>query len=340
MTVSEAPTTRRPSDAPGTDTRRPLIVWFAVFGAVCIAFDLYLLARWYVAGNMTPNRIGASEAPAYMTVAVWAHTILGAIAFIAAVWWFVLRPRRRDGQVPGDGLLMLAAMTAFWGDLAANYWHLWVMYPTVWPNIGAWYNFIPGWGPAGGERIPEATIFFLPMYSCAYWGAATLGVLALRGARRRNPGISNLKLFLLAWLTMGVFDFALEIFWIRLGILYYPSTIGWLTLFKGHYYQFPIYESILWGLGWGTMAALRFFRNDRGEMLAERGASRLHLSPRALTGVRFLAFAGAANAIIVVFNIVIGLVSTQADPWPKDVTSRPYMQAGLCPDVPYACPQE
>lgn len=86
---------------------------------------------------MTPNRIGADEAPTYMTVAVWVHTVLGAVAFIAAVWWYVIRPKRRDGKVGGDGLLMLAAMTAFWGDLGADYWHLWVMYPTVWPNIGA-----------------------------------------------------------------------------------------------------------------------------------------------------------------------------------------------------------
>jgi hypothetical protein len=321
-----------------TESRR--VVWFAGLGAAFIAFELYLFTRWFTSGNATPNRIGADEAPTYMQVAVWVHIVLGAVAFVGAIWWVVIRPLRRDGSISGDGLLMLACMTAFWGDLYANYLRIWVMYPTTWPNIGAWYNFIPGWQPDGGELIPEATVFFLPMYAVALFGCSGIAVAAMRRTQRRNPTASNIRLFLLGWLVMGLFDLVLESIWLRLGVLFYPSTIDGLTLFSGHYYQFPIYEAVLWGLGWNCVAALRFFRNDRGQTIVERGANRLRVASRRTAGIRFLALAAAVNIIILAFNLTIGFLASHGKDWPDDITSRPYMTAGLCsPEVEYACPE-
>ncbi len=319
--------------------RTMVVRWWAVLGAAFILFELYLYTRWIVSGNATPNRGGASAAPGWMHAAVWIHVALGIVALAGWFWWYLVRPWRRERRITSDGLLMLGCMTAFWGDLAANYFRYWVVYPTVWPNLGAWYNFIPFWQTPRGQLQVEATIFFLPMYAVCMFGFTSIACAAMRRIKVRRPQTSKIALFLVAWLIMALVDLVLEIFWVRLGLFIYPGTIDALTLFNGHYYQFPIYEAVFWGLGWAILSSVRFFRNDRGETVVERGVSKLRTSQRQKTVLRFLALAAVANLSLLNYNLITALIATQASDWPKDVTSRPYFGYGLCgPDAENACP--
>jgi hypothetical protein len=312
---------------------------WATLGVVFIAFEVYLYTRWIAAGNATPNSGGARLAPGWMKAAVYGHIAIGIVALIWCVWWFVIRPWKEGRRVTSDGLLMLACMTAFWGDLAANYFHYWVVYTTVWPNLGSWYNFIPGWQTPRGQLQAEATVFFLPMYAACMFGFTSIACAAMRKVRARNPAVPWWRLLLLSWLILGLIDLLLECIWVRLGLFVYPSTISWLTLFKGHYYQFPVYESITWGLGWAVLSCVRFFRNEHDETIVERGVGRLRRSPRATVALRFLALAAAANLNLLAYNIETSLISTRASHWPADFTSRPYYTSGLCgPGARYACP--
>jgi hypothetical protein len=97
---------------------------------------------------------------------------------------------------------------------------------------------------------------------------------------------------------------------------------------------------VLMAVLWTGWACLRYFRNDRGETIAECGLDRLHLSQKGRLGVRFLALVGACNVVIfATYNLPMALAGLYSDPWPTDITSRSYFTNGICgPGTTYACP--
>jgi hypothetical protein len=318
---------------------RPAVVWWAALGGVFIAFQLYLYGRWIAAGNATPTKVGPTPLPHYMDVANVVHYVLGGAALAAALWYLLIRPWRRAGHITTDGLFLLAFVTCFWQDLAANYFRYWVIYNPGWVNLGSWYNFIPGWHGGHANLQPEPLAFFLPMYPTVGFGFIFVANHLMKKieARRGRP-FGGIGLFLVAFALLAGADFVLEVAWVRLGLYIYPSTVKGLTLFSGHLYQFPIYESICWGASWAALACARYRRNDRGETVCEHGVGRLRTSPRAKTLIRFLAFVAVANLGYTAYNVETALISRHGGPWPQEILDRPYFTYLCNPQDAYACP--
>jgi hypothetical protein len=328
------------AEADGSTTARSgaTVYWCAAVGAAFLAFELYLYVRWITGGNVKPNTRGSTAAPGWMTAAVDVHIALGIVTLIGCIWWFLVRPWQQGRRVTSDGLLMLACMTCFWGDLAANYFRYAVVYPTTWPNIGSWYNFIPGWHSPRGNLQAEPIVFFLPMYAVCMFGFTGIACAAMRRVQARRPQTGKLQLFLVSWVLMAIVDLVLELLWVRLHLFVYPSTIRSLTLFPGHIYQFPVYESVCWGCGWAWLSVVRFWRNEHDETIVEHGLSSDPGSTRRKLVLRFLALCAAANIGLLGYNVAFSLISREGARWPADFTSRPYITGGLCgPGASYSC---
>jgi hypothetical protein len=141
------------------------------------------------------------------------------------------------------------------------------------------------------------------------------------------------------WVMFVVVDLLVEPQMARLGFWSFGGSISWLTLFHGHYYQFPIYESLFISAMWTAWAAIRFFRDDSGHLITDRGIEKLRVQGGKRTCVRFLALVGAFNiAFLLLYNIPIQVFALNADSWPTDVTQRTYMTNGLCGvGTSYAC---
>ena len=327
--------------------RGPAIVWWAAAGAAVVAFQLYLYARWLSSGAATATP--RPSMPGHIATSAVLLQIVGLAALVVFGWLFVVRPWRRDHRLGGDGLLMLAYLTCFWQDLGSNYLHYWVVYNPAWVNLGSWYEFIPGWVPPLGNTQPAPLLFFLPMYPVIGFGFTLIGCAALRRAEARwgsggSPAspeakrLSPLRRFAVAIVVLYALDFVLEVAWLRIGVYSYTGVIPSLTLFGGHYYQFPIYIVVFWGTPWAALTCLRYARNDRGETIVERGADRLNLSPRGRSAVRFLALAAAGNLAWLFFNVTGALTSTQTGQWADDITNRPYFNYLCSAEATYACP--
>ena len=315
--------------------RRPAVVWWASAGAAVIVFQLYLYGRWLASG---PTATPRPDMPGHIAVSAVILQVLGVAALIVFGWLFVVRPLRRDRRLGADGLLILAYLTCFWQDLGSNYLHYWVVYNPAWVNLGSWYEFIPGWVPPLGNTQPAPLLFFLPMYPVIGFGFTLIGCAVLRRAEARWGRLSPVRRFAVAVVVLYALDFVLEVAWLRIGVYSYTGVIPSLTLFHGHYYQFPIYIVVFWGTPWAALTCLRYARNDRGETIVERGADGLRLSPRGRSGVRFLALAAACNLAWLFFNVTGALTSTQTGRWADDITNRPYFNYLCSPAATYACP--
>ena len=317
---------------------RPVLVW-AALGAIFLAIEVYALTTWIVSGDATPTPDGPTPIPTWMQVVAHGLEAVSLTAFVAMFWFVIVRPWRREGRLSNDGLLGLVFALIWWQDPMLNYFQSWFTYNTVFVNFGSWTRHMPGWLAPNGNQLAEPILFGPPAYLWVIFGGALVGSAFLGRVRRRWPNLGATGLVMSCVGFFVVFDFVVESTFMRLGLYAYGGSPKPFTLFAGHYYQFPVHEKLSWAITWAAWACLRFFRDDRGLTVAERGLDRMRLGGRKRTMVRFLALSGACNLIWFVFyNVPMAIFGLYASPWPDDIANRSYLTDNLCgAATTYAC---
>lgn len=331
----------RHQDAIDTTTRgsRP-VTWWAVIGAGCLLLTAYEWTAWLVKGHAKATPVGPSKAPQWMEVSIWLWQIFFLLGALAVVHHFIVRPWRRERRLTFDGMFIIAWFIA-WAmqDSWFNYTSQWFNYNSKFINLGCPQCEVPGWQTPRGEYQAEP-FFVACLYVFPLFIGCVLCNMVMRRAKRRWPRLGTAGLVGVAFLTMATADVILETIWSRTGAYSYGGAVQSLSIGGGHWYQFPLFMALIWGGPWALIACIRYFRNDRGESLAERGAGQLDLSPRRRTGLRLLAVIGMVNATFFVFsNLPNQFAALRADEFPRDHLSQSYFTNMMCgPGTPYACP--
>ena len=318
---------------------RPVVAW-AVLGAGFVSFLVYLFTTWVVSGDAKPTPTGPDAVPAWMEVAARTWEVAGLFAFAFFIYRVAIRPRRQQGSFTLDGLLCFAFFSIIWQDTLLNYFQPWFAYNSTFLNHGAWDRAIPGWLSQNPNLNAEPHVWLFPIYVYLCLGAVMFGCYGMKKVKQRWPGLGPVGLIAWTYAFFMFFDLVLEAFlFMRMGFYVFPGAIEGLTLFHGKYYQFPIYESVIWGSTLTALACLRYFRNDRGETFAERGIDRVGVSGWKKTAVRALALAGACNLLwLVTYSLPAAVAGIYSDEWPKDITSRSYFTYLCGEGTEHACP--
>jgi hypothetical protein len=268
---------------------------------------------------------------------------------IALTKWVAV-PLIRRQPIPWDGLMVMAFLTMIWQNYLLNWFRTWSTYNAIFVNRGSWYNNVMFWSaPNVRQGFAEAPFYDFGFY--AAWGLSLVWLcFIMRFAKRRWPNLGKAGLFGLLLAFCMVFDFVIECLLMRGGAYTYAGIKpGWWLLFKGHYYQFPLYEIPLFGVCLASMVVVRYFRNDRGESIAERQIDEVRVGRRSKTFIRFLAIAGIFNGIFFLYNLAVQpFVIGNGGEWPADIQKRSYFTQGICggktdracagPNVPIAIP--
>jgi hypothetical protein len=335
-TLAEQPA----SQATTRRTTKPVMVW-AVVGAAWTALTIYCWGAWLVLGHARPSPLGPTPVPTWQVVSAWAWQIFFVISWLVAVYLLFVRPLRRDGKIGFDGLFSLAWFM-LWAlqDPWANYTVQQFNYSSVVLNLGCPQCHAPGWQSPGAANMAEPLLMSPGMYMAFFVGFCVLANRLMTRAQQRWPRMGNLGLIMIAIGFMIFWDTVAEIVWIRTGMYHMGGGIRAITLWHGHWYQMPINENLMWGTTWGLIASLRYFKNDRGETLAERGLSKIEAGSKTKQGLRFLALVGIMNTIMFLcFNMPHQWFSTHADYFPAEVQERSYFTNGMCGlGTDYACP--
>lgn len=173
-------------------------------------------------------------------------------------------------------------------------------------------------------------LWVFPAYFYWFMGSAVLAGILMHWARRRWPTISNVRLVLLCYLVMVVFDFVIEILWLRMGMYSFVATIDWLTIFQGHYYQLPVYEVKIFAASMCAIACVRFFRDDKGYTVAERGVDQFAVGRRKKFALRYLALVGIINLCFLGYNVAFQWTGTHVTESPTDISGRSYLTNQIC----------
>lgn len=338
--LQEGPAVSPTLPAPRPVRKTQPVVWWAVFGVACLAVAAWAWTSWLTSGGVHGTPTGPEPVPTYMKVFVRGSEIFGWVAFPVFIYYVAVRPWRREGKITTDGLLCLAFFLATWQDPGLNFIKPWFLYGQYFIDWGSWLPHIP-FGPEGTAHLVQPVTWNFFGYVYIWFGVGILGSHLLRKAKARWPDVSNLRLIVFTCVLCFVFDFLLELGWQFSGVDTYPGGHRWLTIFHGHYYQVPIYEIIMAIPWWAGAIFLRYFRDDRGLTLVEKGVSALRLSPKKRTLVRFFALFGAVNALWFAYNIPAAYLGGHLfyDAWPADVVSRSYFVNGYCgPNEARPCP--
>jgi hypothetical protein len=299
-------------------------------GALYLAFCAFLIVAWVASGDFQRTTVGSDSPPHWMRVLARLNEIGTLLVVVVIAYFVILRPWRRERRLSLDGTILIAGMSVVFLDLFQAYFRPWFTYNTVLTNFGSWGNHVPGLITPHANMFAEPTLWLLAAFPMWYMIGIGLGGVMLRklAARWPNTGIPGRLLSILVPLI--VLDLVIEVFWVRSGLFSIPGAWG-PTLFKGHYYQFPIAEAVCSGALWTSVIALRYFKNDRGETFAERGLDEFR-GDRKRAGLRLLAIIGAVNVLsFVVYYVPVALLGSKADPWIDDIVrNRSYLTSQLC----------
>jgi hypothetical protein len=314
----------------------------AVIGIVFTLFEVYVITRWITGPNFETTPVGPSEVPTFMKVGLAGLTVIGAVLWVACVWFFLVKPWRREGHITLDGLFTICFILVYWMDPYGNMIVPQFTYNAWLQNHGSWLADTPGVIMANAERIPEPYLLTGPLYLWCIFGVVVIANRIMKRAQARWPQMSNARLMGLTILSFILWDLFWELTFIRIGYWTYPTTPRMLTVFGDSYFRIHLTEPILWGTTWAVFACVRFFKNDKGETIAERGIDKVEGGTKKKAFTRFFALYGVIQiAFVLCYVVPTNFIAMNGDGWPKDIAERSYFTNGLCGDgTDYACPSQ
>ncbi|MDB5968365.1 MAG: hypothetical protein JWQ90_815 [Hydrocarboniphaga sp.] len=308
----------------------PVAIW-AALGGLIFCFQAYVLLKWMTGPYFVPTPTGPDKLSQAQSVYFLFLQIAVPLGALYCLMKWVALPRIRLGHLTADGRLFLAGTLIFFWDMSMNYSSTSLLYNSHMLNFGAWtLGSWPMWFSPAANLLPEPVLVTIPGYTALVTTQALFVCWLLRKAKVRWPRLGILASVALIIVGCTVVDSTIELLLIRTGVYAYPGAIRSFAIFPGQTYQFPLNEGILFGgLGVGSMTALLFFRDDKGQTFVERGIESLKYGPVAKGWLRGFAVFGYCHLMfIILYAIPMQFFSLHAGAFPEGYPS--YMLNGMC----------
>lgn len=341
MAISEHSALSAPVVDEGPQKFTPAVKIWAGIGAFFVALNAYIIIKWVTGPHFERVPQGPSEPPTWMKIELILWQVFSIPAALVVLYFLVIRPWRRERNVGTDGLLVIAGLSLFCQDVWSSAGNHWFVYNTYMFNMGSWANDVPWFNAFGepGAMTSEPLLFTPAAYTYIMVAGAALGCWVMRKIKQRRPQASSFAIVALGFLAMCLFDVVIEgLIWLPLGVYEYPG--GHWAIFPDRYFKFPLNEMVTIGAVFTSMAALKYFRDDRGHTVVERGVAQLNLTPGKSVALRAFAVIGFVQmAMLLFYNIPNTLIAINGTEWPEDLQNRSYFTNGLCGEgTDRACP--
>ncbi|MEW6472842.1 MAG: spirocyclase AveC family protein [Actinomycetota bacterium] len=305
--------------------RRSLSHSLGALGAVLVVVQAWTWSAWLADG---PSQVTEFQNPADFTFkAARVMEAVAAVAFVAMAAWIVARCLR-ERRLIFDAKLFVAGLSALWLDAWTNFAAPIWFYSTNFTNTPPPTAYLPGVINPVMKDMPFPTLFHFFNYPLACVGAGIIVSALLTRLRRRFPTWSVRRLLVLCALFGMGFDLVYESFMIRTGMWAFPGTPDELALWGTQAGKFPIFEIVPAGLAFAAFGALRFFRDDRGDHVTERGLR--NETPRRQATISLLATIAVINLLWIAMCTIQVVAGFYADPYKP---MQPALVANIC-DAP------
>lgn len=171
-------------------TVKPVRIWAAIGGALLV-LQVYVWIRWITGPYFARVPSGPSDPPMYMKAFLTMNGVLVCVGLPIAIWWFIIRPWRRERRITLDGMLLASMGLMFFQDPLLNYFNTWCTYNTWLFNRGSWSPYIPGWvsPDSPGHQVPEPLLINAPGYAAGVLVITIFGCWVMRKIKARWPNM-------------------------------------------------------------------------------------------------------------------------------------------------------
>ena len=306
----------------------------AAVGAACVAIQLAVYGAWLAAGPHQVRRFRDHDSASWYAARFFEVLI---VVVSIAMLVHVVRQCRRERRLTFDAMLCLAGAAAYWIDPIDNWLQPLFMYSSNWVNLSNWSGHVPLVQNPDAGRMPEPVLFIGLCYAFGFPLFLIAINAGMRAARRRRPALTAPQLVALTMLGGAAVDVAFELPMFMLRLWAYPGSPD-IGIFPHGATKFPLVEIVVAGLVFGGLAALRFFRDDRGRTVLERGAA--GVPARWRSAVSVLALVAVTNGAFLAAGIAemaVGLYAAPYKPQPAHLVNGlcgPGTRYGACPGSP------
>jgi hypothetical protein len=336
MAVSEILTEPRPvaKHTPASGSRRTWspAQYLALSAVPLLAYQAWTLVGWIAAG---PHQVTAYRS--YGSTSWYAARTIEVVLVLAVsvILVRVARECRAQRRLTFDAMLFVGLLlTVFW-DTVVNFAEPLWFYSSNWLNLNEWWGHAPFVINPGAGRGPFPILALGLLYPFFVFDAMIICAV-MRRAQRRWPEISRARLVAVAFVPASLIGAILSL------IMILPHLWGGpgmpLSMLGGDH-RWSVGEFLYIGLWSTTLASLRFFVNDRGERLTERGLE--HLPARRRTALALLATIAVCNLSVIVWSsplVLTGFKATRYPNYPRSLSNVVCDTPGLHGSTYGPCP--
>ena len=140
----------------------PPVVRWAWVGAGIMVFILYVFGTWFATGRAVPTNPGPDPLPEVTRLFIFWIQIVVTLISLGLIWYFVIAPWRRDGQMNTTGMLYLCWLSLFFQDPMMSYTSCTLFYNSYMVNLGTWtLGATPGWSSPNGSNLPVPLLLII-----------------------------------------------------------------------------------------------------------------------------------------------------------------------------------
>ena len=151
---------------------KPVTIWAAIGGALLV-LQLYVWIRWITGPYFKRVPGGPTDPPMYMKAFLTFNGILMCVGLPIAIWWFIVRPWRRERQNHArrhadgvDGPDVLPGPAAQLLQHVVHLQHMAVEPGLVVVGHSGWVS-----PEEPGRQVAEPLLINAPGYTAAYWSS-------------------------------------------------------------------------------------------------------------------------------------------------------------------------
>lgn len=284
--------------------------FLALLAVPLIAYQAWTLVAWIA----SDPHVVTKGRDAFSMSWWWARGIeVGAVLLALTLLYQAIRESRRIGKPSFELKLWIALLlTSFWDSFTNVIQPIW-FYSSNFVNLNEWWGHAPGFvSPAAGhEPFPIIALVFL--YPC-FVLESRLAAKGWAAVKRRHPDISAARLLgvgLCLALVVGA-----GISWMFVFPHLWAGPGMGVMIVDTDTYRWSIAEFLYVGVWSTAVCSLRYFVDESGRTLAERGLE--HLSTIKQSIVSTMAMTAWCSIAVIAFSSLVTATGFYATQYPSN----------------------
>lgn len=293
-------------------------IW-AFWGIILLIAQIYTWVGFFGHGPVSAE----PEGP-YKPMTFWAARVVEVMNWSVLLWAlsYVIRQCRRERRFTFDAQFCVAGALTYWCDPIVEFFQPIFFNTAYYVNVHDWTGFMPFIVNPDAGQILEPYLAYFPIYAGGFLSCAiTLNALMAR-VKARNPDVSIFTLFALGFVIGAVLEIVMELVWLNFELISYPGAPDFLAVYVGDL-KMPFIEWVTAGIVFASFSLVRFYVNDKGERITERGLEHFAVPVRRI--ISTLAMMAILNSLMITVSLMdafVGLYSAPYRPQPAHLLNH------------------